>query len=170
MIQAGTHKGSVIPANVVRPQDGIEEAHVAGVGNDARVQQLVVSQRPIGLDPHLLGGFARAGWAPGEFADKTLVNGVLTLKPFVDVLTVAGRLDAFKQGGDGLGLFNVWSGDLMVETVFLGVKAGLHVVDGPTVLDGYDPASGEALAISNPVDFVENRHPGVAGSKKVRVE
>jgi hypothetical protein len=55
----------------------------------------------------------------------------------------------------------------MVETIFFSVEAGLHVVDGAAVLDSYDSASGEALAVSDSVDFVENRHPGVAGSKKV---
>jgi len=170
VVQAGPHKCPVVPSNVVWSQDGVKETHVTRVGHDASVKKLVVSEGSVGLNPHLLGGFTRSGWTPGEFADETLIDGVLALEPLVDVLTIARRFDALEQRRDCFGLLNIRCGDLMVEAVFFGVEAGLHVVDGSAVLNRHNPAGGEALPVSNPVYFVENWHLGVTGPKKVRVE
>ena len=170
VVQTRAHKRSVIPANVVGTQDGVEETHVAGVGDDARVQQLVVGQCSVSLNPHLLRGIARSRGAPRQFSDEPLIDGVLALKPFVNLLTVTRGLYAFEQRRDRFRLLNFRSDSLMVETIFFSVKTCLHVVDRSTVLNGDHASSREALAIANAVNFIENGHLGIAGAQKVGVE
>jgi hypothetical protein len=99
-----------------------------------------------------------------------LVDGVLALKPLVNLLTVTRGLDSFEQGRNRFRLLDVWSDSLMIETIFLNVETGLHVVDGPTVLNGDNSPSREAFAIANAVNFVQNRHPGITRAQKVGVK
>ena len=58
----------------------------------------------------------------------------------------------------------------MVEALLDDLKRDGHVEDRAAVLDGDHPAGGEALAVSNPVDGVEDRDAGVAGAQEVAVQ
>ena len=58
----------------------------------------------------------------------------------------------------------------MLDAHFVGVKTGLHVVDGPAVLNGHDATRGKALPVANSVNFVENRRGGIARTQKIRVQ
>ena len=49
-------------------------------------------------------------------------------------------------------------------------KLRLEVEDRPAVLDGDDAAGGEAAAVADPVDLVEDRHRRVARAQEVGVE
>jgi len=58
----------------------------------------------------------------------------------------------------------------MLEPRLINVEGRLHVKDCSTVLDGNDPPGGEALAVTNAVDFIEDWDIRVAGAKEVRVQ
>ena len=49
------------------------------------MQQRVIGQSPVGANPQLLSGFARAQGTPGEFTDVALVDGVGSIIPLLDV-------------------------------------------------------------------------------------
>jgi len=86
-------------------QGRVEEAHVTGVGDHARVQQWIVGQLSVGLDPDLLARLFAASWTPRDFADEALVDGVLALGPFIDGAELV--LNSFVESSDGFGSRNV---------------------------------------------------------------
>ena len=67
--------------------------------------------------------------------------------------------------GSPSGIVSWWSGPGSCD-----VEAGLQVEDRPAVLDGDDAAGGEAAAVADPVDLVEDRHRRVAGAQEVGVQ
>ena len=60
--------------------------------------------------------------------------------------------------------------ELVVETRFGIVEAGLQVEDRATVLDRDDSSGGEAATVAQAVDLVEDRYARVARSEEVRVQ
>jgi hypothetical protein len=58
----------------------------------------------------------------------------------------------------------------MVGTRFGDVEAGLQVEDRLAMLDRHHASCGEALAVADAVDLVQDRGGGVAWSEEVRVE
>jgi len=58
----------------------------------------------------------------------------------------------------------------VLKARLINVEGRLHVEDCSTVLDGNDPSRGEALAVTNAVDFIEDWDIRVAGAKEVRVQ
>jgi hypothetical protein len=58
----------------------------------------------------------------------------------------------------------------VVEADLVGVETRLHVVDGPTVLNGDDAPGGEAPPVTDAVDLVQDRRGRVPRAKEVRVQ
>ena len=54
MIEAGHLHLAVGPTDAVRKQCSIEQGHVAGVGDDARMEHVVIGKLAVGSHPHLL--------------------------------------------------------------------------------------------------------------------
>ena len=117
VVQAGPHEVGVVPAHVVRGQDGVEQRHVRGVGDHAGVQQRVVGQLAVGPDPQPLVGLARALAVPGQLADVALVDRVGPVEP-VGQLVLPG-LEALEERGQGLGVGHVGHGELVVQALLV---------------------------------------------------
>ena len=60
--------------------------------------------------------------------------------------------------------------ELVVRSRLQLVEAGLQVEDRLAVLDGHHAAGGEALAVADSVDLVEDGDGGVARAQEVRVQ
>jgi len=58
----------------------------------------------------------------------------------------------------------------VLKTRLIDVEGGLHVEDRSTVLNGNDATRGETLSITDAVNFVEDGHVRVTGTKEIRVE
>jgi hypothetical protein len=58
----------------------------------------------------------------------------------------------------------------MLKARLIHMEGRLHVEDRPTVLDGNDSSGGEALAIANAINLIEDGHIGVARAKEVGVQ
>ena len=72
--------------------------------------------------------------------------------------------------GQTLGFGDFGHGDLMRQTLFGSMKAGLQVEDGLAVLNGNDASGREAFAVADAVDVVQDRGSGVAWTQEVGVE
>src|SRR5438105_3975615 len=95
MVEAGHHRGAVVPAaDGVGQEGGVEQGEVRLVGNDARVQQGLVGQLAVGLDPHLLAGRQGLVRRPLEWrlGDVAGVDGAGALVPVPEEVLV--RLNA----------------------------------------------------------------------------
>ena len=81
------------------------------------------------------------------------------------------RLHARVEVGERLRVGHV-SGhrELMVEAGLGLVEAGLQVEDRLAVLDRDDTSRGEAAAVADPVDLVEDRHERIARPEEVGVQ
>ena len=58
----------------------------------------------------------------------------------------------------------------MISAGFVNVEAGLQIEDGLAVLDGDNPPRGEAAAVANSVDLVQDRHQRIARAQEVGVQ
>ncbi len=59
---------------------------------------------------------------------------------------------------------------LVVEAALLDLERGGHGEDRLAMLDGDDAAGGEALAVADAVDLVDDRHRGIAGAHEIGVQ
>ena len=168
VVQARTHEVVVVPADVVRGQDRVDEGHVGRVGGHARVQQRVVGQLAVRPDPHSLAGLARAAGVPREVADVALVDRVGPVEPLGQLLLPG--LEALGEGRQRLGFGHVGHGELVLQALLEIVERGLEVEDGPAVLNGHDPPGGEGPPVADAVHFVEDGNAGVAWPQEVRVQ
>ena len=91
---------AVVPSNGVR-SEMVSKSSFTRVGDDARVQQRIVGQFAVGLNPDLLTGLFTSQRTPRQFPDETLVDWVLAFEPLVDVAVLV--LDAFDERSDRLG-------------------------------------------------------------------
>ena len=158
----------VVPARLVRGEDGVEEGHVGGVGRHAGVEQRVVGELAVGPDPEALVGLAHLLGVPREIADVALVDGVGPVEPLGQLLLPG--LQPLVEGGQRLGLGHLGHGDLVLQAGLEVVEGGRQVEDGPPVLHGHDAAGREGPAVADPVDLVEDRDVRVARSQEVRVQ
>jgi len=76
VVEAGPHELGVVPGDLVGSEHGVEEGHVGGVGRDAGVQEGVVAEGAVGLDPQTLDWFEVVVLHPGQFTDVALIDGV----------------------------------------------------------------------------------------------
>jgi hypothetical protein len=149
-------------------ENDVHQAHVTGVGHDARVEERIRGQRAVGPEPIALAGFLRSQRTPGHLANETLIDRVLALEPLVGV--GAPFFQSFVERKNGLGSGHVGHLELVLEAEFVGMETGLQIVDRATMLDGDHSTGGETATVANPVNFVKNRCCRIAGSKKVGME
>ena len=101
------------------------------------------------------------------------VAGVDGPRPVVPLARAARGTGAMRVGevGQGRRVGDVGRHRLLVVEARLGaVEPGLQVEDGLAVLDGDDPPGGEAPAVADAVDLVEDRHRRVARAQEVGVQ
>ncbi len=56
MVEAGHLYFAVSPADAMRQERGIQQRHVAGIGEDAGVQYVVIGLCAVGAHPYALSG------------------------------------------------------------------------------------------------------------------
>lgn len=72
--------------------------------------------------------------------------------------------------GETFRLGHIGHWDLMRQALFGCMEAGLQVEDGLAVLNGDDATSGEAFAVADAVDVVQNGGSRVARTQEVGVQ
>ena len=119
----------------------------------------VVEQVAVGTQPHLLTFGANA--AAGERIDVHVAQ-VDRPRAVEDLAQLClQRRHPLLEVGKGLGRGHFQrAGGLVVEACLGHVEAGLQVEDRPPVLDRHHTAGGEALAVADAVDVVEDRLGG----------
>ena len=169
VVQAGHLHARCLPRHAERQHRGVQQRHVAGVGDDAGVQGGVVGQGAVGPHPHLLAERRVALAAHRIAVHMAQVDRAGAVVPLAHAFLVRGHagLEVRQRFG-----FRHATGHrrLVVLPWLVHVEAGLQVEDGPAVLDGDDAAGGEALAVADAVHLVEDRHGGVAWPQEVGVE
>ena len=70
----------------------------------------------------------------------------------------------------GIYVINLGQIDLKTESFFADLERRAHREDRAAVLDGVHVARGEALAVANAVDLVDDRCRRITGSQEVRVQ
>ena len=169
VVEARRHGHAIIPGHPVGEEDGVEQRHVRGVGDDAGVEEGVVGQPAIGSHPHALPGRT---WPErpvlGRRIDVARVDRPRPRVPVAEPLPPRGH--PLGEGGQGLGLGHRRHRELVVEARFPDVERRRQVEDGVTVLDGHDAPGREGAAVADTVDLVEDRDGGVARSEEVGVQ
>ena len=131
----------------------------------------IVGQRAVGAQPHPLARSLRALAAASgrrrRSAGRSVAGRSYQLADLVLVRRHARRASRAATPGRASPCGIV---DLVVEARLGDVEAGLQVEDRPAVLDGDDPAGGEAAPVADPVDLVQDRHRRVAGAQEVGVQ
>ncbi len=150
--------------------DGVEEAHVGGVGDDALVEHRIVGQLAVGPHPHVLLRLelgSRTIQAVGpDIAGVDRPRTRVPVAEYLGVLGIAGLEVGERLGvGETLGRL-----ELMLEALFGGVERGREMEDGVTMLDGDDAAGRERSTVADPFDFVEDRDGRVAGTQEVGMQ
>ena len=168
VVEAGHLQPAVGPIEAMGEHRGVEQGHVTGVGDDAGVQRGVVGQSAVGAQPHRLLHRGNARARHGVALHVTNVDGSGTLVPLAEQMLV--RCHARLEVGQRVRRRDVGHVDLVRQALLGGVEAGLQVEDGLTVLDGHDATRGEALAVADAVDVVEDRGHRIAGTQEVGVQ
>ena len=123
----------------------------------------------VGAQPHPLLRPLGPAALGGHGVDVAGVDRAGPLVPLAEALAVgrhaAGEVGQRPRAGDA-----ARHGDLMVEPRLGAVEAGLQVEDRPAVLDGHHPPGGEALAVTDAIDLVEDRYGRIAGAEEVGME
>ena len=129
----------------------------------------IVGQLAVGTQPHVLRG--RRVALP---ADRVAVDVAMSIgrgrsyhSPSCSAYGAIRVLKSARSSGRPIpcGIVIWWSGPGSCI-----VEAGLQVEDRLAVLDRHDAAGGEAAAVADAVDLVEDRHGRVAGPQEVGVQ
>ena len=169
MIEAGHLHTRRFPRQTERKDGGVEQRHVAGVGDNAGVQRRVVGQRAVGAQPHLLIQRRLPGAAERVGSQVAQVDGPRAVVHFAHAV-FERRHARFEVGQRLRGRHIERHWDLIVETRLRHVETGLQVENGFAVLDGDNAPGGEAAAVADAIDLVENRDIGVAWTQEVGVQ
>ncbi len=150
-------------------EDGVEEGHVAGVGRNAGVQQVVLGvELAVGANPEPLDGLGGRLELPWEVADEALLDGMGALEPVLELL--APRRESLNQGGQRLGSRHLGHLELVLDAGFVYVEGAGHREDRTAVLNGHHPTGGEGATIADAVHLVEDGDVGISGAKEVGVQ
>ena len=169
VIEAGHLHGVVGPAGAMGQQRGVEQRHVGRIRDDAGVEHGVGGQLAVGAHPHPLVRAPVLLALDGHAVDVAHVDGAGLVVPLAQQVLV-GR-HALLEPGQAVGLGQPGGhGQLVVEAGLVAVEAGLEVEDDLAVLDGHDASGGEALAVADAVDLVQDRHGRVARPQEVGVQ
>ena len=140
VVKAGHLNRSICPCQPVGQQRGIEQSHIAGIGNDARVQHVVIWQCAVSPNPYALAGHRVSLTAKRVSVGIALINRSWPVVPFAEFFLVG--LHARFEIGKRLGLGRIFHhGNLMFQTFFVLLEAGMQIENVFTVLNGNDAAS-----------------------------
>ena len=100
--------------------------------------------------------------APGHITDVPLLDGMKVAVAIIDETEFGAysrrrRRDLFGRG-------NIGHLHLVFEADFVGVKTGLHVVDGLAVLDGDHATSAKTSSVADAVDLIKGGRARIAGT------
>ena len=135
VVEAGHHQAFIAPDPSVGAHCGVEQRHVARVGDDARVEHRIVREHAARVEPHLLERRARARFVGWREIDVAHVDGPRPAVPGPHLLGVGRHARGVKLGSDSASA-TLGIGGLKLEAVFGHLEAGLQVEDGLPVLDG----------------------------------
>ena len=163
-------RSSVQTGEAVGEQGRVEERHVRCVRDDAGVQHGVVRQRAVGPQPHPLLGLLRgpdAPRAPGRRSGCRSAGADRTTRRAPPGRASIRVLKSGRSSGLGTSASMAiwWSRPLSGRW-----KLACRLKMAFAVLDGDDPPCGEALAVADAIDLVQDRHGGVAGAEEVGVQ
>src|SRR5215831_3187162 len=175
VVDAGDRESGSEPGQPVGPERGGEQAEVGGIGEDAGVEQRGVGQGPIRPDPERL-----PRWINGRkervarFDRPELDRG-----PALERLADPGRNlwhrseplpHQLALGPERLGRGHLRHRCLVLEPRLGHLKRADHAQEHLAALDGLHPARGEALAVADPVDLVDDGAAHVARPQEVSVQ
>ena len=169
VVEAGHLYLPIRPTDAVRQQGGVQQGHVAGVSDDAGVQQVVVGQFAVGTHPHTLAksrvSFARTGIV----IDVSNVDGARSVVPLAELRFVG--LHANLEVGQRLGARHIGGHrQLIIESWLGGVKARLQIENYLAVLNCNDTTSRKTCSVAKSVNFIKNWNIRVAGSNEIGVQ
>ena len=163
-------RGCPTPARTARTR-GVEQRHVAGVGDDAGVQRRdrPAARRRRAATPAASSDEMVAGGRTdrGRCSARRSGAGGRTSSPR---RSLYGSSSVWKSASDSGGRHVVGHRQLVVEPGLGIVEAGLQVEDRLAVLDRDDAPRGEAAAVADPIDLVEDRHQRVTRPEEVGVQ
>ena len=140
MVEAGHLHRAIGPRQPVGQQCRVEQCHVAGIGNNAGVQYVVVWQRAIGPNPHALTGQGVSFAAKWVAVYISLVNRARSVIPLTEFFLV--WLHARFEIGERLGLRRTLRHqNLMFQAFFMFLKTRMQIKNVFAVLNGNDTAS-----------------------------
>ena len=91
VVEAGHLQSAVGPVETMGQYGGVEQGHVAGVGDNARVQRGIVGQCAVGAQPHLLLHRWRARPRHRITIDIPDVDGAGAVVPLAEQMLVRGH-------------------------------------------------------------------------------
>ncbi len=156
----------------VREHRGVEDGEVRRVDDDADVEQRVVGQLTVGLDPDVLARRPRPRVHPARQLGGPLVDGTLPLEPVRHVRgeAVAVLRHLLLEGRQVVRHLHVRHRVLVVRTGLHDLERRGQVEDRPAVLDPDHAPGGEALPVPDAVDLVDDRDRRVTGTQEVGVQ
>ena len=169
VVQAGAHELLGPGRHAVALEDRVDEGEVGGEGDDGRVDERVVGQRPVAAQPELLALVAGLAALPGRLGEEPQLEAEGAEELPGRFVAPRGAV-GIDEAGDVVG-----SGDrrrrlLVVDPLLVDVERAVEVEDRRTVLDRHDAPGRERPAVADPVDLVEDRHRRVTGAEEVGVE
>ena len=172
VVEARTLEVLLHERNAVRQRRGVEQGQVRRVGQHTLVQTRIVGQIPDRAKPDVLEGLALDRIELVDRVDRARFDRAF---PKEDVPPTLGdpiddslaKLDLVREP---LGTGHVGHLDLVVESLLGDLETHRHVEDRASVLDRDDASRGEALAVADAIDFVEDRDLHVARAQEVAVQ
>ena len=155
---------------------GVKRCHhqavIGCIGQQVLVDGRIIRHSVDGLDPvvsHRLALLRRKG-----------VHGVhrpdLDRSPAQKLLADGGRdlggdpVRQFQLGSETFGAGHGGRRILVIKPRLVDLKRGGHVENRPALLDGHDPAGGEALAVPDAIDVVNDRLIDISGPEKIGMQ
>ena len=175
MVETGHLQVAVEDLLAMGVEAGVEQRHVAGIGEHRALQVVIVRDRPGRAQPDvLLGGQLLVRQVVLE-AGMAQLDGSVALPVALDAvgdgvahplhrgrdLLFAGQLVRRRDVGCGL---------VPVQAALVALKARRHGPDGVAVLDADDAPRGERAAVADTIDLVDDRHLRIARPQEVAVQ
>ncbi|CAN1723545.1 protein of unknown function [Hyphomicrobium sp. 1Nfss2.1] len=172
VVEAGELHVGVEQQLAVRDQRGVEKGEIRGIGENCLMNDRIIGERAVGPDPDALGGRLLLAseitrQVGGAHLDGALAAPVAThgWRQCIDVL-----VDDVLGVGKGLRWGQIGHRGLVLETRLGLVKRAAHREDGAAVLNRLNPPGGEAAAVADALDIVEDWTRGIAGEQEVAVQ
>jgi len=160
------------PTQPVRAPAGFRDVVVRDVREHALVHGQVVGHLPVRLDPGVLVGRLDLGPERVDRVDRALLEGALGVEVRGEARWRVSplRLEPLAHGGQVLGRSHLGYGELMLHSLLFGVERNFHREDRTSVLDRAHPPRGEAPAVADPIDVVDDGYVRVPGPQKISVQ